>query len=345
MIREAIEALVAGQSLTQEEASAVMREIMEGEATPAQLGSFVTALRVKGETAEEMAGMATIMREKALHVEVAGLTVDTAGTGGDAKGTFNISTAAALVGAAAGVKMAKHGGRAASGTCGSADVLEAAGVRINLGPQGVKRCIEEVGIGFMFAPDYHPAMRHAAPVRRELGIRTVFNVLGPLTNPAGSQGQLLGAPDLHWGERMAQVLRILGSAHSLVVHGEDGMDELTLGAPTHVWEVREGQVYAGTVTPEEVGLPMVTADQIQGGNPQESADMLRRLLEGEQGPLRQVVTLNAAAVLLVGGRVESLAQGVPLAEQAIDSGKAADTLEGLVRLSQALAAEQAQAGE
>ena len=339
MIREAIEALVAGTSLTMDEASAVMREVMDGEATPAQLGSFVTALRVKGETAEEMAGMATIMREKALHVEVDGLTVDTAGTGGDAKGTFNISTAAALVGAGAGVKMAKHGGRAASGACGSADVLEAAGVKIDLGPEGVKRCIEEVGIGFMFAPTFHPAMRHAAPVRRELGIRTVFNVMGPLTNPAGAAGQLLGVPDPAWGERMAQVLNILGSTHAMVVHGEDGMDELTLGAPTRVWEVKDGRVHPGTVTPEDVGLPRVTTEQIPGGNPEESAEILRRLLDGERGPLRHVVLLNASAVLLVGGVVDTLAAGVPIAEEAIDSGKAAKTLRDLVSLSQELAAD------
>jgi anthranilate phosphoribosyltransferase len=339
MIREAIEALVAGKSLTLDEASAVMREVMDGEATPAQIGSFVTALRVKGETSDEMAGMATIMREKALHVEVEGLTVDTAGTGGDAKGTFNISTAAAIVGAGAGVKMAKHGGRAASGVCGSADVLEAAGVKIDLGPEGVKRCIEQVGIGFMFAPTFHPAMRHAAPVRRELGIRTVFNVMGPLTNPAGAGGHVLGVPDPAWGERMAQVLRILGSTHAMVVHGEDGMDELTLAGPTRVWEVKDGQVRAGTVAPADVGLPRVTTDQIPGGNPAESADILRRLLDGEQGPLRQVVLLNAAAVLLVGGMVDDLASGVPIAEEAIDSGKAAKALSDLVKLSQELATE------
>ncbi len=337
MIREAIEALVAGKSLALDEASAVMREVMDGEATPAQIGSFATALRIKGETADEMAGMATIMREKALHVEVDGLTVDTAGTGGDAKGTFNISTAAAIVGAGAGVKMAKHGGRAASGVCGSADILEAAGVKIDLGPEGVKRCIEEVGIGFMFAPTFHPAMRHAAPVRRELGIRTVFNVMGPLTNPAGAGGHVLGVPDPAWGERMAQVLNILGATHAMVVHGEDGMDELTLGASTRVWEVKDGRVQAGIIDPKEAGLPHVTTDQIPGGgDPGESASILQRLLAGEQGPLRQVVLLNAAAVLLVGGIADSLPAGIPIAEEAIDSGKASKTLNGLVKLSQEL---------
>ena len=212
-------------------------------------------------------------------------------------------------------------------------------MKIDLGPEGVKRCIEEVGIGFMFAPTFHPAMRHAAPVRRELGIRTVFNVMGPLTNPAGAAGQLLGVPDPAWGERMAQVLNILGSTHAMVVHGEDGMDELTLGAPTRVWEVKDGRVHPGTVTPEDVGLPRVTTEQIPGGNPEESAEILRRLLDGERGPLRHVVLLNASAVLLVGGVVDTLAAGVPIAEEAIDSGKAAKTLRDLVSLSQELAAD------
>ena len=315
-----------------------MREIMEGEATPAQLGAFLTALRIKGETAEEMAGMATVMREKALRVEVNGLTVDTAGTGGDGKGTFNISTAAALVGAAAGVKMAKHGNRAASGACGSADVLEAAGVKIDLGPEGVKRCIEEVGIGFMFAPTFHPAMRHAAPVRREIGVRTVFNVLGPLTNPAGAQAQLLGVPDPAWGERMAEVLRILGSIHSLVVHGEDGLDELTLSARTLVWEVKKDQVHSYYLTPDDIGLPKVTIEEIKGGTPQENAATLRRLLGGQTGPLRHVVLLNSAAVLLVGGKTSTLKEGVALAAQVVDSGKALNTLDLLVSLSQKLGA-------
>ena len=336
MIREAIDTLVGGRSLTMEEASLVMREIMEGDATPAQLGAFLTALRIRGETAQEMAGMATVMREKALHVEVDGLAVDTAGTGGDGMGTFNISTAAAFVGAASGVRMAKHGNRAASGSCGSADVLEALGVKIDLPPEGVQQCIEEVGIGFMFAPTFHPAMRHAAPVRREIGFRTVFNVLGPLTNPAGAQAQLLGVPDSAWGEKMAEVLRILGSVHSLVVHGEDGLDELTLGARTQVWEVKEGHVHSYTVSPQEVGLPTVSVQQIQGGTSQENAETLRRVLGGEPGPLREVVLLNSAAVLLVGGKVTTLKEGVPEAARAIDSGQALEKVEALVSLSQRL---------
>ena len=340
MIRQAIEKLVSGQSLSMDQATEVMREIMDGEATPAQLGAFLTALRIKGETAEEMAGMATVMREKAVRVQLEGLTVDTAGTGGDGKGTFNISTAAALVGAAAGVKMAKHGNRAASGACGSADVLEAAGVKIDLGPEGVKRCIEEVGIGFMFAPAYHPAMRHAAPVRREIGVRTVFNVLGPLTNPAGSQAQLMGVPDPRWGERMAEVLRILGSEHSMVVHGADGLDELTLSGPTHVWEVKKGTVNSYDLSPSDVGLEPVSLDQLKGGSPEDNARILRSVLSGERGPPRDVVSLNAAAVLLVGGKAPSLKKGVVTACEAIDSGAGLKTLDRLVALSQELASQE-----
>ncbi len=336
MIREAINNLVSGHSLSMDEAASVMREVMDGEATPAQLGAFLTALRIKGETPEEIAGMATIMREKALRVEVDGPLVDTAGTGGDGKGTFNISTAAAFVATASGLKVAKHGNRAASSACGSADILEALGVKIELNPEGVRRCIEDVGIGFMFAPAFHPAMRHAAPVRREVGIRTAFNILGPLTNPAGADYQLLGVADPTLGEKMAQVLRLLGTHHALVVHGEDGMDELTLGAPTQVWEVRQGEVRSYTVTPKEVGLPTVPAEELRGGTAEENAATLRRLFEGERGPLRDVVLFNSAAVLMVGGKAAELKEGIQLAVKAIDSGEAARRVQGLVELSQRL---------
>ena len=336
MIREAINNLVSGHSLSMDEAASVMREVMDGEATPAQLGAFLTALRIKGETPEEIAGMATIMREKALRVEVDGPLVDTAGTGGDGKGTFNISTAAAFVATASGLKVAKHGNRAASSACGSADILEALGVKIELNPEGVRRCIEDVGIGFMFAPAFHPAMRHAAPVRREVGIRTAFNILGPLTNPAGADYQLLGVADPTLGEKMAQVLRLLGTHHALVVHGEDGMDELTLGAPTQVWEVRQGEVRSYTVTPKEVGLPTVPAEELRGGTAEENAATLRRLFEGERGPLRDVVLFNSAAVLMVGRKAAELKEGIQLAVKAIDSGEAARRVQGLVELSQRL---------
>lgn len=336
MIREAIDALVSGHSLSMDEAASVMREVMEGEATPAQLGAFLTALRLKGETAEEIAGMVTVMREKALRVKVNGPLVDTCGTGGDGKGTFNISTAAAFVAAASGLKVAKHGNRAASGSCGSADILEALGVRLELDPEGVCRCIEEVGIGFMFAPVFHPAMRHAAPVRREIGIRTVFNILGPLTNPAGAGAQLLGIADPALGEKMAQVLKLLGCGHALVVHGEDGLDELTLGAPTRVWELHQGETRSYTVTPQEVGLSATPSEELKGGTAQENAATLRRLFEGERGPLRDVVLFNSAAVLMVGGTTKDLKEGIPLAADAIDSGEAAIRVERLVELSQRL---------
>ncbi len=336
MIRDAIEALVSGDSLGMEDAAAVMREVMEGEATPAQLGSFLTALRLKGETPEEMAGMAMVMREKALRVHVDGLLVDTAGTGGDGMGSFNVSTAAAFVAAASGLMVAKHGNRAASGSCGSADVLEALGVKIDLGPEGVKRCIEEVGIGFMFAPTFHPAMRYAAPVRREIGIRTVFNTLGPLTNPAGAQRQVLGVADPGLGDKMAEVLKLLGSQRSLVVHGEDGLDELTLGADTRVWEVHSGIIHSYVVSPGELGLDMVSADRIKGGGPEENAQIMLELFRGDSGPVRDVVLLNSAAVMIAGGKSEDLKEGMRIAQEAIDGGGALQKVEGLVELSRRL---------
>ena len=336
MIKEAIETLVVGRSMSMEEAAAVMRQVMEGASTPAQLGAFLAALRAKGETPEEMAGMATVMREKALKVDVVGTLVDTAGTGGDGKGSFNVSTAAAFVAAAAGLKVAKHGNRAVSGSCGSADVLEALGVVIDLGPEGVQRCIEEVGIGFMFAPAFHPAMRHAAPVRRELGIRTVFNVLGPLTNPAAAQRQLLGVGVADLGDKMAEVLKLLGSEHSLVVHGEDGLDELTLGAPTQVWEVEKEEVRTYTVSPEELGMPRVSSDEIKGGTAEDNAGILRRLFQGERGPVREVVLLNSAGVLVAGGRALDLTEGIDIARESIDSGTPLGKVDAFVELSQAL---------
>ena len=340
MIREAIEELVAGRSLSMDQASAVMDEIMEGQATQAQLAAFLTALRLKGETPEEIAGMATVMRGKALRVEVEGAVVDTCGTGGDGSGTFNISTAAAFVAAGAGLKVAKHGNRAASGTCGSADVLEALGVKIELGPEAVKQCIDEVGIGFMYAPTFHPAMKYAAPVRRELGIRTVFNILGPLTNPAVARRQLLGVADPSLGEKMARVLQLMGSEHSLVVHGHDGLDELTLGDETSVWELRDGGITSYTVNPGDLGLPRVPLQALQGGTPQENAFLLRRILAAEKGPHRYIVLLNSAAVLVVGGKSKDLKEGLDLAREVIDGSDALLKLEGLVELSQALAEDQ-----
>ena len=254
MIREAIEAVVRGESLSMEHAAQAMNEIMSGEATPAQFGAFVTALRLKGETVDEIAGMAQVMREHSLHVEVDGPLVDTCGTGGDGSGTFNISTTAAFVAAGAGAKVAKHGNRAMSGSSGSADVLEALGAKIDLSPESVARCINETGFGFMFAQGFHPSMRFAAGPRREIGIRTVFNILGPLTNPAGADAQVIGVADASMASKMAQVLGRLGSRRALVVHGSDGLDEITVAGTSRVWELRDGAVNEYDISPAEFGV-------------------------------------------------------------------------------------------
>ena len=337
MIREAIDTLVEGRSLSTDEAAHAMDEIMEGEATPAQFGALVTALRLKGETADEVAGMARTMREKSLHVNVAGPLVDTCGTGGDASGTFNISTTAGFVVAGAGARVAKHGNRAMSGACGSADVLEALGVKIDLGPEGVWRCLEEVGFGFMFAQVFHPSMRFAAGPRREIGIRTVFNVLGPLTNPAGATAQLVGVADPGAAEKMANVLGRLGSTHALIVHGRDGLDEISLGAATDVWELKDGEVSTYSITPEELGLSRVSNSDLKIDSAEDSARMLRGVLDGESGPARDVVLANAAGALLAADKVTTLRDGVSMAARSIDSGEARARLDALVKLSQTLA--------
>jgi anthranilate phosphoribosyltransferase len=334
MIREAIGAVVEGRSLTSEEASAAMGEIMSGEATPAQIAALVVALRMKGETPEEIAGMARTMRQNALRVEVPGLLVDTCGTGGDGSGTFNISTAAALVAAAAGLKVAKHGNRAASSTCGSADVLEVCGVRIDLGPAGVQRCIEEVGIGFMFAQTFHPAMRHAGPPRREIGVRTVFNILGPLTNPAGAQAQVLGVADAGLGRLMADVLLNLRTHRAMVVCGEDGVDEITLSGPTDVWQVSDGAVHHYLITPYEFGLDSVPLDRLKGGTPDENRILMERVLGGQPGPLHDAVALNAGAALFVGGAAEDLRDGVRMAKEILGGGAALRKLRDFAEASQ-----------
>ena len=336
MIRESIADVVEGRSLTMDQAAATMTEIMEGEATPAQFGALVTALRLKGETVEEIAGMARVMRDKSLHVSVDGPLVDTCGTGGDASGTFNISTTAGFVVAGAGVNVAKHGNRAMSGACGSADVLEALGVNIQLGPEGVGRCIEDVGFGFMFAQTFHPSMKFAAGPRREIGIRTVFNILGPLTNPAGAISQVIGVADPSVAENLANVLRLLGSKRALVVHGADGLDEVTLGDDTHVWELKEGAVSSYDVTPEDFGLSTADAGTLKVSSAEESADMMRNVLQGQAGPERDVVLANAAAALMAADIVSTLEDGVQVAAQAIDSGSARQKLESLVELSQKL---------
>ena len=336
MIREAIDALVEGQSLSQEQSAQVMDEIMTGEATPSQFGAFVTALRLKGETPDEIAGMAQVMRDKALRVHVEEPVVDVVGTGGDASGSFNISTTAAFVVAGAGVIVAKHGNRAMSGACGSADVLEALGVKIDLSPEGVQRCLAEVGFGFMFAQRYHPSMRFAAGPRREIGIRTVFNILGPLTNPAGAKTHLIGVADPNMAGSMARVLGRLGSTRALVVHGRDGLDEITLGDATQVWELKNGGVSEYTISPEQLGFGRESRDTLRVNSIEESARMLRGVLNGEGAPARDVVLMNAAAALLATDAVGSLQEGVTLAAGSIDDGKAKQTLDGLINLSQKL---------
>ena len=332
-IREAIDVAVSGQSLTMDQAAAVMRQIMQGEATPAQLASFLTALRLRGESTEEIAGMATVMREFSLKVRVEGAVVDSVGTGGDGSNSFNISTAAALVAAGAGVRIAKHGNRAASGSCGAADVLETLGVRIELAPEDVERCINEGGIGFMFAQAFHPSMRHAGPVRREIGIRTVFNILGPLTNPAAAQRQLIGVAFPQLGEKMAEVLRLLGSERSLVVHGAGGLDEIALDGDTSVWELRDGRVESWTFSPDDTGLGRWSIEDLRGGDREANADTMRRLLDGEGGPIRDAVLINTAGVLLAAGAADSIPEGIQQAAHAIDTRAARQRLEALVELS------------
>jgi anthranilate phosphoribosyltransferase len=336
VIQEAIEKLVSRDSLTRGESADAMNQIMNGEATPAQFGAFVTALRMKGETPDEVAGMAQIMREKSLHVDIEGTVVDTCGTGGDGSNTFNISTTAAFVVAGAGLKVAKHGNRAMSGSTGSADVLEELGAKIDLGPAGVKRCLEEVGFGFMFAQTFHPSMKFAAGPRREIGIRTVFNILGPLTNPAGANAQVIGVAKAELGETVAQVLGLLGTNHALIVHGGDGLDEMTLSGDSQVWELRDGQVESYTVSPANLGFDKVHSSELRVGGVVESAKVLRDVLNGAAGPTRNVVVVNAAAALLAADRVKTLSQGVKVASESIDSGAAQAKLDAFIKLSQTL---------
>jgi anthranilate phosphoribosyltransferase len=337
MIKEAIEKVVSGSSLSFDKAAEVMEEIMSGGATPAQIAAFITALRLKGETVLEISGLASVMRAKAIPVKVAPPLVDTCGMGGDNSQTFNISTAVALVAAGAGLRVAKHGNRAMSSRCGSADVLEALGVNISLGAEGVAECIERVGIGFMLAPVFHPAMRFAAAPRRELGIRTVFNILGPLTNPARAELQVIGVPTLELGEKVALVLHRLGTRRALVVHGSDGLDEISISGKSLVWEVGESGVLPPyQVSPPEFGFKEASLSEIQGGTPWDNARILRDILGGERGPKRDVVVMNAAAVLVVGSKAKELTEAARLAEEVIDGGKASQKLNELVRVSQNL---------
>jgi len=333
MITEAIRTVVEGNDLNEEQMVGVFEVIMEGHATPAQISAFLVALRLKGETEEEVAGAAKVMRAKAAKVDAGANVVDTCGTGGDSSGTFNISTAAALVAAGAGLRVAKHGNRAASSLCGSADVLEALGVKVDAEPDVVAKCVNEAGIGFMFAPSMHAAMKHAIGPRREIGIRTVFNVLGPLTNPAGAQRQLMGvfAPQLT--ELLAGVLGRLGSKRAMVVHGEDGLDEITLTGPTRISEFKDGQVNNYVLDPKELGLDLCQADDLLGGTTDRNAVIINEVLDGSAGPCRNVVVLNAGAALMVGGLNDDIKSGIEAAQAAIDNGAACKALEMLVKFS------------
>jgi anthranilate phosphoribosyltransferase len=339
--REALGIVVGGRALTRDEAEAAMTSVMAGEATPAQLGALIAVLHVRGETPDEIAGFASAMRSHAVHVSVRDGAIDVVGTGGDHSNSINISTLASLVTAGAGARVAKHGNRAASSACGSADVLEALGVKIDLGPAGVAGCVEEVGIGFMFAPRYHPAMRHAGPVRRELGIRTVFNLLGPLANPAGVRRYVLGVASAPIGETMAKALAELAVVHAVVVHGSDGLDEISPTAETRVWEIRRGDVRASTLRPEDVGLERAPREEILGGDAATNARVAREVLGGAASGARTAVLLNAAAGCYVAGLAGSMREGVLVAKKAIDSGAARDRLDRFIATSQRLGAAEA----
>ena len=336
MIQDALGRLLDGHDLDRDEARRVMGTIMEGEATPAQIGGFLVALRLKGETADEIAGCAEAMREHVLPVRPRRSDlVDTAGTGGDGARTFNISTAAALVAAAAGAGVAKHGNRAVSSSSGSADVLEALGFSLELPPERIERSIDELGFGFLFAPTHHPAMRHAAPVRRELAARTVFNVLGPLTNPAGARAAVVGvyAPELV--PTIADVLLRLGATRAFVVHGARGIDELSPAGPNLVCEVVDGEVRRRVIDPLELGVQRSAPEELRGGNPEENAKTIRDIFAGGNGGRRDAVLLNAAGAIAAGGLAKDLQDGLGLAREALDSGLAGERLEELIAFSRA----------
>jgi anthranilate phosphoribosyltransferase len=334
-IQEAIAKLIDGQNLTRVEMTGVMNQIMSGEATDAQIGAFLIALRIKGESVDEIVGAAAVMREKATPIQTKHrVIVDTCGTGGDHSGTFNISTTAAFVVAGAGLCVAKHGNRAATSQSGSADVLKALGVQVEASPEVISRCLDEVGIGFLFAVSLHGAMKYAIGPRREVGVRTIFNALGPLTNPAGAKRQVIGVYSAALTETLATVLGNLGSEHVFVVHGSDGLDEMTLTGPTRVSELKDGVVSTYDVSPNDFGLAQASASDLQGGDADANAKMTLAILNGEKGPKRDIVLLNAAAAIVAGGKANDLAQGIQVAADVVDSGKALEKLEGLKKVSQ-----------
>ena len=349
MIKKAIAKVVEHQDLTEGEMIEVMDQVMGGEATPAQIGAFITALRMKGETVAEITGAAKVMRARAIPIRVGRVLdidredinidretiLDTCGTGGSGTKSFNISTTVALVIAGCGVKVAKHGNRSVSSACGSADVLERLGVNLSVTPETVERCIAETGVGFLFAPALHGAMKHAIGPRREIGIRTIFNILGPLTNPAGADRQVLGVYREDLVETLARVLVQLGCRRGFVVHGRDGMDEVTLTGPTRIGEIRDGEVILSTVEPEDFGLTRCALADLQGGDAERNAVIVRAVLAGERGPKRDVVLLNAAYALVAAGVAADIPAGLAAAAEAIDSGRAQNKLDGLVRLTNA----------
>ncbi len=335
MIKDAIKKVVENTDLSTDEASTVMGEIMRGEATPSQISCLITALRMKGETADEVTGFASKMREHALKIDVKfGNLIDTCGTGGDFSGTFNISTVSAIVAAAAGAMVAKHGNRSASSKCGSADVLEALGVKIDLPPQKVKRSIEEIGIGFIFAQTFHPAMKYAGPSRKEIGIRTIFNILGPLTNPAGTKFQLLGIFSEKLTELMARVLQNLGSTEVMVVHGMDGLDEITLTDRTKISHLKDGNIKTYFIEPKDFRMNRYAKEDLIGGSVNDNVKITRDILKGvEKSAKRDIVLLNTAAALVVGQVAKDINDGIARAKEAIDSGKAFKKLEELIKFT------------
>lgn len=327
--------VASGASLSREEATLAFDIMMTGEATPSQIGGFLMALRVRGETVEEIAGAVSSMRSRMLRVDAPSDAVDIVGTGGDASGSLNISTASAFVAAGAGLTIAKHGNRALSSKSGAADVLMALGVKIDIGPETITACIREAGVGFMFAPVHHSAMKHVGPSRVELGTRTIFNILGPLSNPAGVRRQLVGVFARHWLQPVAETLAALGSEAVWVVHGSDGLDEMTLSGPTYVAEMKNGAVRSFEVTPDDVGLPHHSPESVRGGSADDNAQALRALLDGAAGAYRDTVLLNVSAALLIADRVPTLKDGITLAADAIDSGRALAALNRLVERSNA----------
>jgi anthranilate phosphoribosyltransferase len=325
--------VATGAQLTREQASAAFDSMMSGEATPSQMGGLLMALRVRGETVDEITGAVAAMRAKMLGVKAPANAIDVVGTGGDASGSYNISTCAAFIVAGAGVPVAKHGNRALSSKSGAADVLTALGVKIDLDPEQISQCIAEAGIGFMFAPSHHPAMKHVGPTRVELGTRTIFNLLGPLSNPAGVKRQMVGVFSKQWVEPLAHVLKNLGSERAYVVHGSDGLDEITTSGPTTVAELENGAVRVFEITPEDVGLPRAKPEALRGGDAEANAAALKKVLQNKQSPYHDIAVLNAAAALVVAGAASDLKKGVALAQKSISSGEAEGRLDRLISVS------------